>query len=485
MIIQLMSSKTSHIYEYGTAGFRMEASLLKPIASRVGRLASYLSSSEQGKWIGVMITASHNPIQDNGVKIIAPDGGIPPLGWEELAVKVANCSEVGLTELLPLGRSKGRVILGRDTRPSGVELSELVQQGVLLHDSQVLDIGLCTTPQLHYLTLQLNTSEPLELGFLYQSWLIDAFAPFKTASTTFPSIVVDYANGVGYSTARSFLPQLLPNVKFINTGDGILNENCGADHVKTNKRCPLNALEDGTLHASLDGDADRLVIYYVDKNTTFCLLDGDRMATLMALYFQQEKRRRSLRLSIGVVQTAYANGASTEYIEKKLGIPVTFTSTGVKHLHRAAIAFDIGIYFEANGHGTVLFSNEARAAFPEISNLVNQCVGDALSDLLLVIVVLEQLNMSPQEWYRLYSDKPNCLLKVPVQERSIFKVTDADRKLESPKGLQSKIDALIGPGCRAFLRPSGTENVVRVFAEANTQTEADRLGTEIARLVQQ
>ena len=127
-----------------------------------------------------------------------------------------------------------------------------------------------------------------------------AFEPFKTVTADFPHIVLDCANGVGYSTARSFLPRLLPDVKFINTGDGVLNENCGADYVKTNKRCPLNATDDGALHASLDGDADRLVMYYVDKNANFCLLDGDRMATLMALYFQQEKRRRSLQLSIGV-----------------------------------------------------------------------------------------------------------------------------------------------------------------------------------------
>ena len=299
-----------------------------------------------------------------------------------------------------------------------------------------------------------------------------------------PNMVIDCANGVGYSTARSFLPQLLPNIKFINTGDGALNEQCGADYVKTSKCCPLNALNDGTLHASLDGDADRLILSFVDKNARFCLLDGDRMAALMALYFQQEKRRRSLQLSIGVIQTAYANGASTEYIEDRLGIPVMFTSTGVKHLHRAAVAFDIGIYFEANGHGTVLFSREAQTAFPEISHLVNQCVGDALSDLLLVLVVLKQLNMSPQEWYSMYSDKPSCLLKVPVEDRSIFKVTDADRKVESPEGLQSRIDALIGSGSRAFLRPSGTENVVRVFAEANTQDEADHLAGRVARLIQ-
>lgn len=60
---------------------------------------------------------------------------------------------------------------------------------------------------------------------------------------------------------------------------------------------------------------------------------------------------------LGVVQTAYANGASTDYL-KKLGLEVLFTKTGVKHLHERASEYDIGIYFEANGHGTVLFSEE-------------------------------------------------------------------------------------------------------------------------------
>ena len=60
---------------------------------------------------------------------------------------------------------------------------------------------------------------------------------------------------------------------------------------------------------------------------------------------------------IGVVQTAYANGASTKFLKTELGIETVFTPTGVKHLHREATRFDVGIYFEANGHGTVLFSS--------------------------------------------------------------------------------------------------------------------------------
>lgn len=69
-----------------------------------------------------------------------------------------------------------------------------------------------------------------------------------------------------------------------------------------------------------------------------------------------------VQLNLGLVQTAYANGASTEYINKQLGIPVACACTGVKHLHHAALEFDIGVYFEANGHGTVLFSKNARNA---------------------------------------------------------------------------------------------------------------------------
>lgn len=59
---------------------------------------------------------------------------------------------------------------------------------------------------------------------------------------------------------------------------------------------------------------------------------------------------------VGIVQTAYANGASTAFMRNDLGVEVAITPTGVKYLHEEAVRFDIGIYFEANGHGTVLFS---------------------------------------------------------------------------------------------------------------------------------
>lgn len=89
-------------------------------------------------------------------------------------------------------------------------------------------------------------------------------------------------------------------------------------------------------------------------------------------------------------------------------MPVVCTLTGVKHLHRKALEYDIGVYFESNGHGTVLFSQQAIATFQEaceneklpqetreaaqqllaMTQLINQAVGDAVSDLLLVEVIL-------------------------------------------------------------------------------------------------
>lgn len=62
-----------------------------------------------------------------------------------------------------------------------------------------------------------------------------------------------------------------------------------------------------------------------------------------------------------------------------------------------------------------------------------------------------------------------------MQDRYAFTTTDAERKVEKPEGLQSKIDEAVKEfeGGRSFVRPSGTEDCVRVFAEAATRLDAD------------
>lgn len=93
------------------------------------------------------------------------------------------------------------------------------------------------------------------------------------------------------------------------------------------------------------------------------LVDGDKILSLFALFIKQQlsilegdaKGKNNYRARLGAVQTAYANGASTAYL-RSLGLEVVLAPTGVKYLHEKAAQYDIGIYFEANGHGTILFS---------------------------------------------------------------------------------------------------------------------------------
>ena len=76
-------------------------------------------------------------------------------------------------------------------------------------------------------------------------------------------------------------------------------------------------------YASLDGDADRIVFYYVDSDNNFKLLDGDKIAGLAAMYFTKLVAEAGLNLQVGVVQTAYANGNSTAYMKKILVFQLT------------------------------------------------------------------------------------------------------------------------------------------------------------------
>ena len=77
---------------YGTAGFRANASLLDAVFLRMGMLASLRSAQTKMK-IGVVVTASHNAIEDNGVKMIDPDGGMLTRSWEKVRPRLHSCSE--------------------------------------------------------------------------------------------------------------------------------------------------------------------------------------------------------------------------------------------------------------------------------------------------------------------------------------------------------------------------------------------------------
>ncbi|MGH0168756.1 UNVERIFIED_CONTAM: hypothetical protein FKN15_064774 [Acipenser sinensis] len=258
---------------------------------------------------------------------------------------------------------------------------------------------------------------------------------------------------------------------------------------------------------SFDGDADRIVYYYNDDAGHFHLLDGDKIATLIGTFLKELLTKAGLDLQIAVVQTAYANGSSTRYLEETMKVQVHCAKTGVKHLHHKAQEFDIGVYFEANGHGTVLFSKGAEEKIKQQAqnenaadekrkaakilestiNLINQTVGDAISDMLVIEAVLALKGLAVHHWDAMYTDLPNRQLKVKVADRRVIDTADAERCAVSPPGLQEAINALVKKYSlsRAFVRPSGTEDVVRVYAEADTQGNADTLAYEVSLAVYQ
>ena len=147
--------------------------------------------------------------------------------------------------------------------------------------------------------------------------------------------MIDCANGVGAHAANRLIGYLGDSFPLVleNTSTskrGTLNEQCGADYVKTMQRLPpslADRLKAGQRACSLDGDADRLMYYYLDDHSHFHMLDGDKIATLVAVFIVDLVKLANLdsKISVGVVQTAYANGASTKYLAEVSLLSFTLT----------------------------------------------------------------------------------------------------------------------------------------------------------------
>lgn len=307
---------------------------------RMGLLATLRSRARGGLTIGVMITASHNPEPDNGVKLIDPHGEMLEPSWERIATDLANVSDNDLQaqiakiiaeQRIDIG-SASCVFVGMDNRYHSPGLLKAVSDGVLALKGKVESYGIVTTPMMHYYVVCKNTANayglPTEIG--YYTKLAGAFVKLRGSKALERGeyrnrVVFDGANGVGARKMLKFMPYLCNTlgIEVYNKGEGKINHQCGADHVKTQQRLPVGLpeeLEPYTRCVAVDGDADRVVYFFVDENNQFNLLDGDRIGTLVAGYLRGllVKCGQGAELSMGIVQTAYANGASTEYIRNKL-----------------------------------------------------------------------------------------------------------------------------------------------------------------------
>jgi phosphoacetylglucosamine mutase len=106
--------------------------------------------------------------------------------------------------------------------------------------------------------------------------------------------------------------------------------------------------------------------------------------------------------------------------------------------------------------------------------------------MLLIETILRHYDWDAEDWDATYTDLPSRQIKVSVSDRNKVQTTDAERKCVLPKGLQESIDAYVsklGPNARCFVRPSGTEDVVRIYAESETQEKADTLANAVSEAV--
>ncbi|KAG5510949.1 hypothetical protein JKF63_06450 [Porcisia hertigi] len=506
--------------------------------------------------VGVMVTASHNPYVDNGFKIIDVDGGMLVASWEEWCTRAANASSGEDLEKVMMEcmahdppafqarqYSRCQVSFSRDTRPSG---DEIVQSGLrtlnILPHTTAAYYRPVSTPYMHFAiakTNELALASVLEAPSYYDELLagFEEMCKFTSADGKAldgkdhhrQQLVVDCANGVGslmmnelfIASTKESESGALSTFFELNLVDcncqveTMLNNKCGADFAKqyTTPSAEMSAwpstcspgVNPSDAHFySLDGDADRVVAFCYDpkRESQWVFLDGDRICILYAMLLHKWLGEEQMKaLDVAVVQTAYANGASTEFLEKQLHMRVYTAATGVKNLHPIAQARDVGIYFEANGHGTVLISknvigkaslgeSEKSAPLAAMRRLLSQCCGDAIADMLMCEVALNALGMTFQDWAGLYTDRPCKLTKVVVEHRDRITTTPDERRSLSPAGMQDEIDAAVSvatsrcEAARAFVRPSGTEPAVRVYAEATDSLVCEWLSKEVTRIVE-
>jgi phosphoglucosamine mutase len=270
-----------------TAGFTsvgMDVVLLGPVPTpAVGMLTRSLRAD-----LGVMISASHNPFQDNGIKLFGPDGY--KLSDEVERAIEARLEGNGNGDLAPAGE------LGRARR---------------LEDA----LGRCI------------------------EFVKSAFP--RTLRLEGLKIVVDCGHGAAYKVAPAVLYELGAEVIPIGVNpDGFnINRNCGATSPATMQKCVVE--NEADLGIALDGDADRLILADERGN----VIDGDQVMALIAGAWREAGRLAKP----GVVATIMSNLGLENHL-KSLGLGLERTPVGDRYVleHMRRHGFNIG--GEQSGH---------------------------------------------------------------------------------------------------------------------------------------
>ena len=357
---------------------------------------AYLVAST-GADLGVMISASHNPMPDNGFKLFQRGG-------EKLADEVEALVEARIGEpwQRPTGTAVGRVI----------------------SDDQLVD---------KYIEHLLSTIDVSLSGL---------------------KVVVDCANGASSFTAPVALARAGAEVIAIaNTPDGWnINDGVGSTHLEFLRSAVLkNSADVGIAH---DGDADRCLAI----DATGAEIDGDVIMAILAKGFKAQGKLKANT----IVGTVMSNLGFMHAMAES-GIEVVTTAVGDRYVLEAMLQSDFNLGGEQSGH--VIMRDYANT-------------GDGLLTALQLLAEVKRSGQTLQELSRVMVRFPQVLINVKnvAKERlaSSTAIADAVKAAETE----------LGSNGRVLLRASGTEPLVRVMVEAQSDAVAQDVATKLAQVVE-
>lgn len=295
---------------------------------------------------------------------------------------------------------------------------------------------------------------PAEFLNIYRRHWEETFAPNCLKDL---SIVFDAANGATATYGSTFLSQLGANVFALGhtpTGTNV-NENFGTEHPQTLQRA---VVEMGAhLGVALDGDGDRAVLCDRDGK----IFASEHILALLAMNFHRQKRLKSNRL----VTTIACNTAVDEVL-KKHGIDVHRCDVGDRNVSEAMVHMESNLGGEPSGHIICLdFSPSADGLFTAVAFI--QAIADGWD--FRISSLRDYFPLNPCETLNL-----PVSTKIPIEKLS---------DLQSAIAAAENELAQLGTG-RILVRYSGTENILRILVEADTDERAKKLVLHIVNAVE-
>jgi phosphoglucosamine mutase len=353
--------------------------------------------AESGADLGVMISASHNPMPDNGIKLFSRGGG-----KLDDAIEAAIEGRIGEPWQRPTGANVGRAINDESARERYLK---------------------------HLLS---SVSTPLK-GL---------------------KIVVDCANGAASTVAPEAYRRAGAEVIaiFDSPNGWNINEGCGSTHLHHLRAAVLR--EGADIGFAHDGDADRVLAVDAAGNE----VDGDAIMTILARGFKASGTLKSDT----VVATVMSN-LGFFHAMKDAEIKVETTAVGDRYVLEKMIEKDFTLGGEQSGHLIMReFATTGDGALTALA-LAQEVVksGKTLQELATVMVRFPQ---------------------VLVNVKNVAK-----EKLATSEPIKAAVlaaEAKLGDHGRVLLRASGTEPLVRVMVEAQSDNLASEIANDLAKVVQ-